>query len=438
LIDYLIAEYQAANEIAICNALTALRNEIVPYLNINSAKGIIESYCHHNTDTHELSDRFSQPSPLFQLYNLTSSLRLYFEEPVMLQSALQESMDSLVKKLIKASSHQLKVLFKALQKAIAVIGTKHSSTSPIIILELPLGNTIPCRLLSHLLEQKDIPYEIVNVSLNRNDTKKAGFTRRQLLQEKLSIYYQALLVYIDEWILGSNFDTITGILAKFKGITTLPIALLEYEASTRPDFNKYSEHHEEHCKAVGEDSHSLRFIIPKLNEKIYSEQPFIWVEHDRIAGYRKFDFVGNFIYTMKELIGSIIDKPAILDQFLDQLPAEHQLYKEQARAEIVKQCENFVGSYWPKWESIIRQNCLFNNEEPEQIVASALTVLQNTADFADVQFAVESAKGLLSQHTDATNRYPFKELVPYCESLTGGELLAHQLFMKECFHLFYS
>lgn len=436
MIDYLIAEYRAANEMAVCNSLAELRTEIVSHLSVNPAKEIIESYCYHNTDTHQLSDRFSQPSPLFQLYNLTSSLYLYFEEPGRLQSALRDAMDSLVKKLVQASSHQLKALFQALQKAILIINTKRPAASPIFILELPLGNSVPCRLLAHLLEQKNIPYEIVKISLNRNDTKKAGITRTQLLQEKLSGHNEAFLVYIDEWISGSNFDTITGILAKIKGITTVPIALLEYEAATRSNFNKYCQHHEERCKVAGEDSHSLRFIVPKLNENINSEQAFIWVEHDRITGYRKLDFAGNFIYTMKQLIGSIIDKPGILDQFLDQLPAEHQPYNEQTRAEIVKQCRNFIDSYWPKWESAIRQNSLFNKEEPEQIVISALAMLQNTTDFADVQFAIESAKGLLSQHIDAINRYPYKELVPYCEPLAGEELLAHQLFIKECLTYF--
>jgi len=80
----------------------------------------------------------------------------------------------------------------------------------LVLLEVPIGNCLAVRTLEHLLRSRAY-HERLRIALTLNERQKCGATRTEVLKEKLSNYRlkaDDVVVYIDEWNSGVNFDAI--------------------------------------------------------------------------------------------------------------------------------------------------------------------------------------------------------------------------------------
>lgn len=108
---------------------------------------------------------------------------------------------------------------------------KLSSTARIVVLEFPVGNSIPSIVLDRVLRKKGWSSTVVRVALPRNDSTNVGVTSAQLLEHKLTslaLNKGDLIVLVDEWLSGSNFRNLTRLVERLPAISDalfLPVAI---------------------------------------------------------------------------------------------------------------------------------------------------------------------------------------------------------------------
>lgn len=235
---------------------------------------------------------------------------------------LVKAVDLLAGRWVVACEHQIHPLVTLLQSILYVIDPLELGPARLLILELPLGNSIPCRLLLELLQARHRKVEMIRVALSRNDSRKVGVTRETLLAQQLqgaALGANDLVVYLDEWNTGVNFSNLASRLARIterSGAFLLPAAALAPGASERERYASFCQQHDQMACRIGASGEKLRVHFPSLNANTIScEQPFFWSEHDRLAGYRKMQHLGS-------VLGSIF---AIVDDLKNDLDAFEQV-----------------------------------------------------------------------------------------------------------------
>jgi len=178
----------------------------------------------------------------------------------------------------------------------------------VFILEFPVGNSIPSKLLDNILRHERRESRLVRISLSRNDAKKRGMTRKQLLEKKLAELNsksEDIVVLIDEWLTGSNFRTLTDLLERNPYIRKsrfLPVALLTAQSNRD---NRYESHVAEHnrlLRKLNEQGDDWRIIFPRINTRIERDGYFFWSEYDRLSGYRKVQILGSYVSSIDAVL----------------------------------------------------------------------------------------------------------------------------------------
>ena len=107
-------------------------------------------------------------------------------------------------------------------------------------MECPVGNTLASKLLLALLTDYGYSVQLVRVTPSRNDRRTLGLTRAELLSRRLDQFglrSHDLVVYVDEWNTGTNFNRIAGYISQYvgrmPGVFLLPVALLSPNADER-------------------------------------------------------------------------------------------------------------------------------------------------------------------------------------------------------------
>ena len=177
--------------------------------------------------------------------------------------------------------------------------------SRLVLVELPVGNSLLVKLLVTLLEDL-APTVVIRVSLSRNDSKRAGITRTELLEEKIAeanIQPNEIIIYADEWITGVNFNAICSILRKVVPSDTflLPAAVLTDSASGYARYDTFRKDHDKLVGQWGTFGQSFRRTLPPLPSSIEG-QYFFWSERDRMAGYRKMQVHGAVFSSLEASI----------------------------------------------------------------------------------------------------------------------------------------
>ena len=224
------------------------------------------------------------------------------------KQALDGLQPRLATELIIAAQTQVLKLKEAILGVVRAIESLQWREGRVVLLEFPIGNSLPTKLLDGVLRRNGIAPIVVRVALSRNNSKQKGITRRELLESKLkelNLGESDLVVLIDEWLSGSNFRTLTDLLRKLpsvKNASFLPVALLTNQSSGDPRFASHVEEHDKLLTRVGQAGGSLRFLFPPLNSQYAREGYFFWSEHDRLAGYRKFQTLGAHLSSIDEMI----------------------------------------------------------------------------------------------------------------------------------------
>src|ERR1700743_2238879 len=98
-----------------------------------------------------------QPSYRLSILNILNNLYIALDESKgnlkELGNQLFKAIDRMTENIVVISQHQLKLLDQAIDQIVDFIVSQGSS-QPIFLLELPIGNSIPCRLLESRLQDQ--------------------------------------------------------------------------------------------------------------------------------------------------------------------------------------------------------------------------------------------------------------------------------------------
>src|SRR5688500_4322972 len=120
-----------------------------------------------------------------------------------------------------------------------------------------------------MLTNASLGHVTVRVTLSRNDAKRFGLSRKDLLAVKLDelpLCNRDIVVYVDECVIGSNFRTICELvskIAKTAGAFFLPGAALGPQAAEHERFVSFCEYHDRLLWG-GQTGDSFRVRFPAL------------------------------------------------------------------------------------------------------------------------------------------------------------------------------
>jgi hypothetical protein len=377
-----------------------------------------------------------QPSYRLSILNNVNNLYIALDESEgklkELANQLFRAIDRMTEHIVVISRHQLKLLDQAVNEIVDFIASQGSS-QPIFLLELPIGNSIPCRLLESRLRDQNIAYETLTIALLRNDSKTKGITRRELFEQKLGNLNKGLLVYMDEWLSGTNFSRINELLAKFKNLRVLPVGLLAHDGPSQPGFNRLIVKHDKFAKNCGIDLKNIRYTFPALDFPDLSNV-FIWGEYDKLSGYTKTEFAGDFFYSIDKTVRAFIQSPQLLDTSLNFLSETDKVDKEPISEYLLRECSYFIEEFAGEWEETLARGSFFNNvTNPVEVTKRAHNAAKQINGYKKCEFAINAAIRHLFM-TDITPQkiYHFEGLVPLCIELKGRERLLHESFLEHC------
>ena len=185
-----------------------------------------------------------------------------------------------------------------------------SDEEKIVILEFPVGNSLPAKLLNQYLKNKGYKVSILMIALTRNDSKLQGITREKLLEDKLSKALNSgdIVLYVDEWISGSNFNNLCSLVSKIidkLDVKFVPIGLLAHNAEKNPRWGTYTKEHDKYLHRLGLHGADYRIPFEPILKSGTMGYPFFWSEYDRISGYRKMQLYGSIYSSLIEAVEKI-------------------------------------------------------------------------------------------------------------------------------------
>jgi len=131
-------------------------------------------------------------------------------------AAIDEAHSSTLRKFLDLCIEQVDGVCRFLIHIEEFFRTLALGRSRILLVDLPVGNSLAVKLLKNLLASK-YSVEVIRISLSRNDASTKGITRRDLLERRLRearISNNDIVVYLDEWNTGVNFNKVAGMLRK--------------------------------------------------------------------------------------------------------------------------------------------------------------------------------------------------------------------------------
>ncbi|MEN2398367.1 hypothetical protein GKZ90_0001145 [Flavobacterium sp. MC2016-06] len=444
MIDYLIELYAKCEEKNIVKLIQEFKTDFAEFLTEYPITPIIEDF--KNCGNVDVEKLIHEPSGLLQITLLTNALYLRLCENKsigglnILKNALRDALSKQMNSIVAKSSDQLTKLFELLDVISKICISKKEYN--IYILELPVGNSIPSTLLQNLLKMKGVDSMIITISLNRNDSKKNGYTRKELIENKLKELdlKKTLLVYTDEWISGSNFYNITKILSKIKDLKFIPGAFLLKESFEKDDYSKYKFNHEKICGKMGFDADSLRIQLSDLNTIITSDQKFIWAESDRLAGYRKFEFFGSIISTLFATGEFLSENPLALNETIRK--AIYELTDLDAETEIPDETKQKIKASFDYFNSVFSLNFeekvittkIEINDVFDLVTETnkAILKLKSIKGYNNAQMAINITSYYMREKVfSPSSRYFYKGFAPVCLPLENDEKYLHTLFLEQ-------
>jgi len=225
--------------------------------------------------------------------------------PDALLEAARGIVEAAARRTVLAASAQVDALVGLVERVellLHAVGARR-----VFAVELPVGNSLPTKVVVSSLLPRGFEIEAVRISLSRNDSKKAGRRRVDILREKLSAAGTGpddVVLLVDEWVTGANFKAITKLVSAIlrdTGATFAPFALLADSASSDPRYERFTTRHDQKTAGLPGEPVDFRIVVPELPVEL-TALPFFWSEQDRIAGYRKMQVWGSIFSSLHEAV----------------------------------------------------------------------------------------------------------------------------------------
>ena len=397
----------------------------------------------------EIDDPYNKPEIIINISCILNHLQSeegMFEKNVLYE--IRSLLKLFLKKYSELAKEQIKLLNTLINKIVeAVIRFKGVN---IYLLECPVGNSIPTKLLYNKLKKSNIESAVIKVALSRNDTVSKGITRKQLIENKilsLNFNSSSLVIYIDEWITGSNFNSLSVHLSNILKKTNswfFPAAYMITDSKNKSRYSSFIQKHDEYLSKLNLSGIDYRIELPLFIPE-NNKYPFFFSEHDRLAGYRKMQILGSifstFDYAIEELKKSNDD---IIRSF-------KQLYIENG---IKEEFEKYSPDEIVKNEKIILD--LFNEsyQDYQLLKVSLLSIehASNGGEFSDLYEDSREVTHLFAEQIERrpakrcillatvfldinhsinpSDRYFFPNHVPVISLLSDNMILLHNYFME--------
>lgn len=226
-----------------------------------------------------------------------------------IQRALETSHDLVFEHYLTLARDQVDSVCRYVVKISNFFATLSIRDSRIVLIEMPVGNSLLVKCLEALFKEK-YQASTIRVALSRNDSKKVGITRRELLAEKLGkagLATNDIVVYVDEWNTGSNFTAICEAIRKCLPTDCFffPAAVLSGAAHAHDRYQSFCANHDLLLRRWGLPSGAeFRCVLPAIPSDLLGDH-FFWSEHDRTAGYRKMQLHGSMFSSIDDAIETL-------------------------------------------------------------------------------------------------------------------------------------
>ena len=360
------------------------------------------------------------------------------------------AMTRLAEKWVVSSEHQIAALRQLFSEILGFIDSLSPNLVRVVLLEFPIGNVIPVLLLERLLRGRDLRVERLTVSLSRNDSHRHGVTRAELLQERFETFgvtQNDLVVYLDEWLTGSNFYNLVVKLYKLtkdRGAYLLPAAAVAESAPVEGRYQTFCDAHDSACDRLGVEGKRFRVAFPVLNFECRSDQEFFWSENDRLAGYRKMQFFGAIFSSIVGIVEDIHRderlRSAVRLRFLE-VGAMGRVVDETAIAQAVQDNRVFTEFFEEGYQDFVS----WSQEAATLAFASNLGVISDSdAAFEEITTRLtEMLRGRPAERcvklalvwaqvgeVDPRNQHHFRGHVPVVSRLDDELLPLHHAFLE--------
>jgi hypothetical protein len=358
------------------------------------------------------------------------------------RAAIERALRASLNRFLELSANQIDVLCRFILALNNHFKRLCLGNGRIFLVDLPVGNSLIVQLLRDVLSPA-ANVQILRASLSRNDSKRAGVTRGQLLAELIGeagVKPNDVLLYVDEWRTGANFHAICQRLQKLapRGAFFFPAAVVAQDAVREERYQSYCETHDEILQTWGVTGADYRAEFPPLNSPIKGEGYFFWSEKDRMAGFRKLQLHGailSSIHEALEILQRDNDRLTLtLTVLLGYLAPQHDMpdTPERVLPMLVRMFPTWYQDYRECQEEL--EACvegLAQGGEVENLRGEfddVVTVFESVINKRPAKMAVITATTYLQRlgSLDPADRYYFDAQAPILASLKGTAAIAHE------------
>lgn len=350
-----------------------------------------------------------------------------------------------IERYLTLCAGQVDALCRYLAEITAFVEKLALGNSRVVLVELPVGNSLPSELLMKSL-RRFASVETLRVALSRNDSARAGITRKELLAEKLAavrLRKNDIVLYLDEWNTGANFHNLCELLRKLvpPGAFFLPAAILTGAAASQPRYATYCQRHDKLLLEWGRRGEEFRRVLPPLETRFELEGYFFWAEHDRMAGYRKMQVHGSLFSSFDHAIERLRTDAAVLEMTAAIQVAEIAQQRNlptSAQGCLATLQTMFLEAYedYRACRDELRRaaDAIALHEFPDgrtqlqQVVAEYARILEGRPAKLALVLATAYQKRLGG--SDPIDQYYFKEHPPIVDRLTGRGDLTHAVVLE--------
>jgi hypothetical protein len=189
-----------------------------------------------------------------------------------------------------------------------------------------VGNSLPTAVLERCLKGS-WSTDVLRISLSRNDGTLQGLTRQDLLRKKLEvakISKNDIIVYLDEWNTGVNFNRVSELLTKLipSGAFLFCAGMLTSLAESHERYGSFCKDHDIIMKQWGQNGSEFRAVLPRIPSRLRGGGYFFWSENDRMSGFRKMQIHGSIFSTFDTTIQRLRENDSDLRRAIEFQVAE--------------------------------------------------------------------------------------------------------------------
>jgi hypothetical protein len=363
-----------------------------------------------------------------------------------LRRAMSLSIDS----WLKGVASQAERLASAISDIVDMINRIRPPGSRVVLLELPIGNSIPVRMLERKLGDAGHKPLTVCVSLSRNDSAGQGPTRSSFLSQiftEFGFLDSDVVLYCDEWYSGANFKNLCKLAAKSAKkspcrVNFLPVALVSANAHKDHRFPDFLRKHEVFVRQAGLGNTDGLFIFPPIESRFMGDGRLFWAERDRMAGYRKMQYQGTIFATLDAAIEELMGNPEAL-KVAQRLFCGHGAGGHEVTEDLVNDTDGFRHVFAMSYRDY--QSCrasianidhatnLGKVTDPDKAFRELIDQYERILGNRPARLCALVAMiwSWENHRCDYESQYPFPSHVPVVRKLEGGQALLHEMLVDK-------